>query len=134
LITPQEVKTLLDSLGTLGPIAVDSMPDSPNAIGCIYEYGGQVPERGFGVNGIKYEHPAIQIVFRGEPNDVLTPRTLAGIAWAYLPKINPGPLGAGVTTEYLQLNPQQSPFPIAPKDANNRWKIGFNVYITKVPS
>lgn len=134
MITAQEIKTLLDALGTLGTLTVNSMPATPNTIGTIYEYGGQAPERGFGVSGIKYEKPALQIAFRGEPGEILAPRNKAEIAWRYLPTIQPGALGAGVTTEYLMIDPQQSPFLLGDSDKNNRFKIGFNFYITKVPS
>jgi hypothetical protein len=131
VITPYEIKTLLDALGTLGTLTVGSMPASPDVIGTIYEYGGQAIERQFGLAGIRYEKPSIQIIFRGAPEDYIGPRNKADIAWRYLPTVNPGPLGAGVTTEYLMLTPQQSPFPMEPQDSNRRFKIGFNVYVSK---
>lgn len=134
MITAQEIKAKLDSLGTLGTITIGHMPASPDVVGTIYEYGGREAERGFGVSGIKYEKPALQIVFRGAPNDYIGPRNKAEIAWRYLPTIQPGALGAGVTTEYLMIDPQQSVFPMQPQDANMRHALGFNIYITKVPS
>jgi hypothetical protein len=134
MITPVEIKTLLDALGTLGTLTVGGMPATPDVIGTIYEYGGFQPDTQFGFSGIRYEKPALQIAFRGTPNDYIGPRTKADIAWKYLPTINPGPLGAGVTTEYLRIIPIQSPFPIGPQDSNQRWKIGFSFYITKAPS
>lgn len=131
MITPVEIKTLLDTLGTLGTLTVGSMPASPDSIGTIYEYGGQMIERQFGQAGIRYEKPSLQIVFRGSPEDYASPRNRADIAWRYLAAVNPGPLGAGVSTEYLMITPQQSPFMMGPQDSNRRYLIGFNLYISK---
>jgi len=131
MITPVEIKTILDTLGTLGLLTVGNMPASPDVIGTIYEYGGQSIERQFGQSGIRYERPALQIVFRGAPEDYIGPRNKAEIAWRYLASINPGPLSVGITTEYLMVTPQQSPFPMAPPDNNKRHMIGFNMYISK---
>ncbi len=134
MITPLDIKTKLDALGTLGTLTVGFMPATPDVMGTIYEYGGRQGERSFGVSGYKYENPALQIVFRGAPSDYSGPRNKAEIAWLYLPTILPGALGAGITTEYLFVDPQQSPFPIRPQDLNNRHIIGFNFYIRKRPS
>jgi hypothetical protein len=134
-MTPiEEIRTLLVALGSLGTITTGNMPDTPDVMGTIYAYGGTEGIRAFGQSGFKYERPAIQVAFRGIPNDFTGPTNKAYIAWNYLPTVLPGPLGAGITTEYHFINPQQSPFPVAPQDVNKRWKIGFNVYLTKKPS
>lgn len=123
-----EVKARLDALGTLGPITVGKMIETTNLAGAIYEYGGRSGIRQFGVAGIKYERPSIQIVFRGEPEDYGGPRTRAEIAMRNLAEIQVSTLGS---TNYLQADPQQSPFPTQPQDGNKRFYIGFNLYITK---
>lgn len=127
----EEIKKYLDSLGTLGILTYGFMPGTPNAIGTIYEYGGRKPTGQFGVAGLKYERPAIQIVFRGEPGDYLGPRNKAEIVYRALAEIQPGALGAGVTTEYLMVEPQQAPHPVEPVDTNNRHYIGVNFYTHK---
>jgi len=129
-----ELKTKLDLLGTLGTITIGFMPASPNVIGCLQEYGGQAIERRYGVTGVGYEKPAIQLVFRGDPYDYAGPRTKAEIAWRALAAVLPGALCAGVATIYHSITPQQSPFPVAPPDANFRHTIGCNFYIEKEPS
>lgn len=129
-----EVRTKLVALGTLGTITIGFMPGSPDVIGTIYEYGGRSPERGYGVSGIKYENPSFQLVFRGASFDYAGPRTKAEIAYLYLATLQPGALGATVTTNYLMIEPQQAPHPISPVDANNRHLIGINFYATKEPS
>ena len=129
-----EVKIKLDSLGGLGTITIGTMPETPDAVGTLYEYGGQAPERAFGVVGVKYEKPAFQLVFRGAPNDYKGPRDKCELAWRFLMGVLPGPLGAGIVTEYLEIDPQQSPFPTEPADGNKRIKIGCNFYAMKVPS
>ena len=135
MITELEIKTFLDALGTLGTLTIGSMPASPDVVGTIYSYGGQAPERRFGVSGIGYEKPAFQLVFRGVAFDYTGPRGKAEIALKALMAINPGALGSGVTTVYHSVDPQQSiPFPVQPIDGNNRHYIGFNVYAKKEPS
>lgn len=129
--TPTEIQAYLTSLGTLGTIVIGSLPASPNVIGVLYEYGGWAPERRFGVVGVGYEHPAFQLLFRGEPHDYAGPRAKAELAWRALMSIQPGVLG---TTKYLTIDPQQSPFAIRPQDENNRHFIGFNIYVMKEPS
>lgn len=126
-----EIQTYLTSLGTLGTITIGNMPASPDVMGTIFEYGGQSPDRQFGTSGIKYEKPAIQLVFRGVAFDYNGPRAKAEVAYRALAAIQPGALGGGVTTIYLQIDPQQAPHPIALIDANNRHKIGINFYATK---
>lgn len=133
MLTPNEIKAALDSLGTLGLLTIGNMPASPDIIGVIYEYGGRVPEGRFGVRGIGYERPAIQVVFRGVAGDYNGPRTKAEIAWKFLAAVLPGQIATG-SAEYLTVKPQQSPFPTELPDANNRIKIGFNCYVTKEPS
>lgn len=129
-----EVKTLLDLLGTLGTLTIGYMPASPDAIGTVYCYGGIAPDRQFGLVGAGYENPAIQVVFRGDPYDYAGPEAKAQAALVALISVQPGALCSGVTTEYLTLDPQQNPFPVAPIDESHRHRIGFNVYVKKSPS
>ena len=128
-----EVKAFLDAIGTLGTITIGSMPASPDVMGTLYEYGGQGPERRFGVTGVGYEKPAFQLVFRGVAFDYASPRTKAETAWRALAAVLPGATVSGATV-YLHIDPQQSPFPTEPPDANNRVRIGCNFYATKEPS
>jgi hypothetical protein len=127
----QEIKAKLDALGTLGTIKIGFMPAGPDVMGCLYEYGGLMPDRGFGVAGIQYEYPSIQLVFRGAPFDYSGPRDKAEIAYRYFVTIQPGALGSGVTTNYLKLTPMQSPHPVMAIDANSRHTIGINIRVEK---
>ncbi len=129
--TALELKTFLDAIGTLGALYIGYMPPTPDAVGVIYEYGGQIPEHIFGNINLKNEKPALQIVFRGEAYDYSSPRTKADTAWRALGAITPGVLGAGITTVYFSVTPQQSPRMIRPIDENNRHYIGFNFYVYK---
>lgn len=126
-----ELKALLDTLGTLGTIKIGNMPESPDAVGILYEYGGLSPDGQFGVAGIKYEKPSVQLVFRGIPNDYVGPRNKSEIAWRFLASVQPGPLGAGINTPYLRIWPIQSPFDLNPMDANLRTLIACNFYVHK---
>lgn len=130
-----ELKTKLDAAGlSLGPIRVGQMPNDPNVMGALYEYGGQDPERKFGSTAIRIEKPAVQLVFRGEPHDYDGPRDRAMAAWAYLTGVTPGALGAGVTTVYEMIKPQQSPFPLGAPDNLHRFKFACNFIVEKEPS
>lgn len=103
-----EVRTYLAALGTLGTLVLGFMPASPDEIGVIYEYPGFAPERRFGVVGVGYEYPALQIVFRGAPHDYATPRATAELAYRALAQVEVMSLSG---TPYLQINPRQSPYP-----------------------
>jgi hypothetical protein len=127
-----ELKTFLDAIGTLGTLTMGKMPATPDAIGTLYMYGGQAPERRFGVTGVGYEKPAIQIAFRGAPEDYASPEAKAYIARNALMAVQPGVIFSG-SSQYLTIDPQQEPFPIEPVDANSRHKIGFNFYLTREP-
>lgn len=119
------IKTILDAVGTLGTLIVGDLPASPDEIGAIRQYGGLPSEFGFGVVGIKYEHPSIQIIFRGAPYDLNTPMTRARTAWATLAAVQPG-------STYLIIRPQQSPFQLG-RDNNQREEVACNFYVTQVP-
>lgn len=131
MIPDQEIKGFLDSLGTLGNLRIGMMPASPNSIGVINTYGGLASERRFGVVGVGYEKPSIQIMFRGEPEDYASPMAKARIAYLALAGIEPGTIMIG-SAEYLTVNPQQPPYSLG-KDNSLRYEIVFNIYITKEP-
>ncbi len=128
-----DLKTFLDNLGTLGDIRIGTFPASPNSIGAIFEYGGQAIEGLFGVVGVGYERPSLQVVFRGEPNDYEAPMSKARIAWAALAGIQPGVIFSG-SAKYLTVIPQQSPFSLGQDSATLCYKIACNFYIRKEPS
>lgn len=129
-----ELKLKLDALGTLGTLKIGFMPASPDEIGVLYEYGGFSPYKGYGVAGLQYERPGVQLVFRGAPFDYAGPRAKAEIAYKYLATIQPGALGATVTTQYLSITPRQAPHPVEMVDTNNRHRIGVNFLVMKEPS
>lgn len=127
----QEVKLALDNLGTLGTIKIGSMEASPDVLGAIYEYGGAPTEGLFGVVGVGYENPALQIMFRGIPFDYAGPMEKARIAWAFLAAVQPGTISTGSAT-YLTIKPQQSPRSLG-RDKNERYEIVCNFYARKEP-
>ena len=53
------------------------MTDDSDKVVCVYEYAGSAPEFKFGAPGLKYEHPSVQVVVRGEPTDYDGPRLIA---------------------------------------------------------
>lgn len=121
-----DVKAILDALGTLGIINIGHLNATPDVLGVIYEYGGQAPDGRFGVTGVGYEKPSLQVVFRGIANDYTGPMTKARIAWDALAGVQPGSI-------FLSITPQQSPFSLG-KDSNHRFEIACNFYAMKVPN
>ena len=126
-----EIKALLDDLGTLGTIQIGGIAASPDELGAINEYGGFAAEARFGVRGVGYENPTIQLVFRGAPHDYETPMTRARNAWQLLASVLPGTISTG-TSEYLTIKPMQSPFSLG-QDLNQRYTIVCNYLIRKEP-
>lgn len=132
MTTGEEIKGYLDIIGTFGTLTVGFMPDTTGAIGTIYEYGGQQDDPRFGIPGIGYEKPAIQVAFRGVAFDYFGPRVKAESAYRLLAAIQPGVLpGTGFPTKYNMIRPQQPPHPVKEMDTKNRHTIGVNFYIDK---
>lgn len=130
-MTEQELKVLLDSVGTIGPVKVGNMDEQPDILAVIFPYGGQASIGQFGVVGVGYERPSIQFMFRGVAGDFEGPMTRARAAYTAVTSIQPGTLSGG-TAEYLTAIAQQPPFSLG-QDKNRRFEIVFNVYFEKQP-
>lgn len=64
--------------GTLGStIFLTVMPESPDAIVCVYESGGQSPSLTLGAAAFATDRPSIQIICRAARNDYPTARNKA---------------------------------------------------------
>jgi hypothetical protein len=128
-----EIGTELQALGC-GTLATDIflglMPASPDACGVVHEYPGEAPELGFGVDGLQWEHPRLQVVFRGAAGDYAGPRAKAETAFVGLAKVQDKLLSG---TRYLLVEPLQSPF-LLKRDDRERVHIAFNVSVWKEPS
>lgn len=133
-----EIAAKLVALGVgsiTAPITIflGSMPASPDACCAIYETGGIAPEMGFGSAGIRYETPAVQLLFRGAAFDYVTPRGLAQTAYEGLSAVEAATLSAGIgetSAFYHWIHPMQAPFSLGP-DENQRHRIAFNVLCEK---
>jgi hypothetical protein len=126
-----EIGTFLaaQGLGVLGStLFLGSMPASPDVCGAIYEYGGLAPTGGFGVVGIQYEMPAVQVVFRGTKQDYAATRTKSETAYRALAGVQPDALLSG--TRYLQIRPQQAPF-LMRRDDDDRVYFACNYVCEK---
>lgn len=130
-----EVGMHLASLG-LGTVATSiflgHMPDAPSVCCSLHEYGGAPAELGFGVAGVQFEHPGLQVRFRGEPRDYEAPRANAESAYRGLAAVQAQTLGSPGTYYHLVV-PQQSPY-LLERDGQERCVIACNFLVTKVPS
>ena len=104
------------------------MPDTPDVCSSLRETPGAPPEGGFGVAGIKFEHPSAQYVARGAKDDEQTPRTKAESAYTKLAEIEAEDLSG---TSYLLVEPLQSPSTVLGPDEKGRPRVSFNVAISK---
>lgn len=128
-----EVAALLASasLGVVGAdLFIGTLPNDPPACCAIYEYGGLEPTGQFGATGIQHESPAIQVVFRGAPNDYNGPRVKAAAAFQALTNVETQSLGG---TFYHWIHAIQSPFFLQRDDAQ-RILIACNYLAEKEPS
>jgi hypothetical protein len=127
-----EIGTFLaaqSGLGALGTtLFLGAMPASPDVCGALYEYGGLAPSNGFGVVGVQYEFPAVQVVFRGTKQDYATTRAKAETAYRALAGVQPDTLLSG--TRYLQIRPQQAPF-LMRRDDDDRVYFAANYVCEK---
>ena len=127
-----EIVAFLDAegLGTAwADLFMGSMPDDPDACGCVYETGGIPPDLGFGSSAVRFESPAIQVVFRGAPDDYATPRANAKTAFASLAGVEAPTTLTG--TIYNWIHPLQSPFKLGEPDKKQRILIACNYLVEK---
>jgi hypothetical protein len=132
----EEVLAYLDAQG-LGTAGTDlfhaRLPKDPDACGAVYETGGIAPDLGFGSTAARFENPAIQVVFRGAPQDHDGPRAQAKTAWEKLAAVEAPQALSG--TIYNWIRPLQQPFPLKkPDDTDPRWIIACNFLVEKEPT
>ena len=129
-----ELETYLvaEGVAAAGAIFQDWLPDKPDVCLVIYAHPGAAPSLGFGVTGIQFESPNVQIVTRAKKLDPLVAETLSWAAFNALVKIQGQVLGA---TEYLIALPQQSPSGVTlGPDEKQRPRFSFNINMRKEPS
>lgn len=125
-----EIVSLLEAnaLGTAGDdLFLNSLPETPNTCGAVYETGGMPPTSGFGFPGIQHESPGVQVRFRGEPYDEDAPRIKAQTTYRLFMTIQGTTLSS---TKYLTLHAEQAPF-ILERDGNSRVVWAFNAIAVK---
>ena len=126
-----EVETYLEALGTISyPIRKGFIPTDVVEVMVLSEVGGTGVELGFGVDGIYLEHPLLQVVARGNPDDYAAPRAQVELAFQALPKVQADSLSG---TEYHLIVPRQTPF-LMYVDEKRRPVVGFTADVTKRPS
>lgn len=122
-------------LGTVGTdIFKGTMPAGKTLVCCVSEYPGAPPSGGFGVAGTVYEHPSIQIVWRGAPDDTDTPYTKAYATYRALFAVAPGTLPGVIpaTSIYQMIVPNSTPARTM-KDANLCHYYTVNYRVDKEP-
>jgi hypothetical protein len=107
-----------------------SMPATPDAACCVYEYPGLAPDFVFGSASISTEYPRVQILFRGTRDDYESPRDLAETAYQAIAAVANQSLSS---TRYVNIEPLQAPFGLGP-DGNGRHRIAFNCQLSKAVS
>lgn len=99
-------------------------PAGDGCAGVVQEFQGQPSDQGFGVLGVRFETPGIQVMYRGKPGDSVTPRLRCERAYRAIAAIQPGPLLPGtVDTEYLIALPQGAPSPLKVDDAGRHYYV-----------
>lgn len=110
------------------------LPKGTDEAIAIAEVSGLASELGFGIDGIQYERPLIQIMVRGTAEDYATPRGQIELIYQGLPKVQAQTLtGGGTSGYYLTIIPRQSPF-LLRIDEDRRPVLAFTADITKEPS
>lgn len=124
----QELKDRLTSQSLVASgytVYRDVLPDTPDKAIALYETGGSGASIAFG--GDVVEHPTIQIVVRGAPDDRQTP--LQAIQKIYQGILAWGAFVQG-TTRYVDVTPIQAPY-LFDRDDAKRVKFAFNCTVEK---
>jgi hypothetical protein len=120
---------MLDEVGDylrthgVSSLFLSRMPDAPDDVVCLYEYGGPAPE--FGHDGQQWENPRLQAVARSK--QYVNARSAAQNVYNLL-NGKSNPVFGGVP--YLKCLAMQSPFPLLP-DQNDRHRIVVNFELAK---
>lgn len=126
----EEIADKLASLG-LGVVGtsifIGMLPDHPDELLAVMETGGSAPTFGFGVPGLKFETPNVQVIVRGARGDYSAPRFTIGLAYKGLSTVQGQYLGL---TYYHMIKPIQSPFMLH-RDQNERPVFIFNASCEK---
>jgi Bacteriophage minor capsid protein len=137
LLNEIAAKLVALNVGVLGDdLFIGGMPDTPDECVVVYEYGGAPAEKGFGVAGVVYENPSVQVVARGPKPapgvaTVYTgPRAKAEAAFLGLAAVEATTLTGGTSAFYHEITPQASPF-LMRRDDSERVLIAVNFAITK---
>lgn len=136
MLLDEVAKYLADNgVGTVGADIFKSYsPDAPNAMLCVYEYGGSIPQDTFGNSTCSYavwENPSIQIVCRSTDYQIARNkcedafRLLHGVSNVVLK-----PSSSASGTFYLRINALQSPFRMG-VDENARNLVVCNFRVMK---
>lgn len=116
-------------LGTAGEdLIVGAMPDSPDVITVVTEYGGRSGAIAQGEALPVIEYPRIQIRTRGEAEDYDTPRNAMEAIYQFFLQRPHETVSGGA--RYLTWDVQGTPNALG-KDGNERWMFSLNIEVWK---
>ena len=131
--TAVEIASLVATAASLTAgtdLFANTMPATPDECVAVYEYAGLPSTYVFGSPLIDREFPRIQIVCRGEKQDISTPRETAETIYQAIGAVANQSVSG---TRYHAITPLQPPF-LMGHDANGRPLIAFNCQVDKEPS
>ena len=115
-----------NQVGKLGEtIFLGILPDAPDDVIAIYEYGGEQPYYVHDKVGISYDTPRVQFVVRS--SSYSTARQTADTLYKLMGRCVNKVVGG---TYYVAIQPLQPPF-LLNRDANQRVLIAFNAQVIK---
>lgn len=104
------------------------MPTTPHIVTVIYEYSGRPGHHGFGVPGLKYEEPGVQIQTRGAPGVYAEPRNRLESILKKLYLIQGTTISS---TKYLMVRPAVGITQFGPPDGQGRLIFTASVLVEK---
>lgn len=131
-----ELKKRITDVGAVTfPVRVGFAPDDVDECIVIRETPGPGAELGFGVPGIQYEHPVVQVEARGNPNEYEDARREIEYVFQDFPKVQAMTLTDtdGESGFYHTITPRNAPF-LMYLDENRRPVIGCLFDVHKEPS
>lgn len=129
MVLPELISWLVsDGRGTAGTnLFRYTMPDTPDVVTCLYEYGGLPNEPEMGGTTVRMEFPHVTVHTRGEIDDADGPRLeLQRIVTSFAKIGDQDILGV----RYNAVIALMPPAPIS-KDANHRYRYTCNFRIFK---
>ena len=123
------LKTRIETLAITGwTVDLSYMSDDTDKRIAVYEYQGRPADHGFGVPGMQFVRPGIQVVVRSSALDYAGARAIAELVFQDFPKIQATSISGNYVT---MVQPLQAPFYLRRDDRQRPYVVANYIFEVK---